>query len=95
MLQFQVGFIFVFNIIVGTGALTLPGAFAKSGWMLSLVVIVLLALISYMTVTFVIESIACANAVKTWQNLQVLKRSNNVGNPFPFVLFFVIPNVFL
>ncbi|XP_023301919.2 transmembrane protein 104 homolog isoform X1 [Lucilia cuprina] len=70
-----VGFIFIFNLIVGTGALTLPGVFAKAGWFLSLIIIILLAIISYITVTFVIEAMAAANAVKTWQNLQVLKRS--------------------
>ncbi|XP_065356816.1 transmembrane protein 104 homolog isoform X1 [Calliphora vicina] len=70
-----VGFIFIFNIIVGTGALTLPGVFAKAGWFLSLIIIILLAIISYITVTFIIEAMAAANAVKTWQNLQVLKRS--------------------
>ncbi|XP_005191156.2 transmembrane protein 104 homolog isoform X1 [Musca domestica] len=70
-----IGFIFVFNLIVGTGALTLPGVFAKAGWLLSLIVILLLAVISYITVTFIIEAMASANAVKTWQNLQVLKRS--------------------
>uniref|UniRef100_A0A1I8NQ37 Amino acid transporter transmembrane domain-containing protein n=1 Tax=Stomoxys calcitrans TaxID=35570 RepID=A0A1I8NQ37_STOCA len=70
-----IGFIFIFNLIVGTGALTLPGVFAKAGWLLSLLVIVLLCFISFITVTFIIESMAAANAVKTWQNLQVLKRS--------------------
>ncbi|XP_037826492.1 transmembrane protein 104 homolog isoform X1 [Lucilia sericata] len=70
-----VGFIFIFNLIVGTGALTLPGVFAKAGWFLSLIIIILLAIISYITVTFIIEAMAAANAVKTWQNLQVLKRS--------------------
>ncbi|KAM8716356.1 hypothetical protein ACLKA7_003264 [Drosophila subpalustris] len=69
-----VGFIFIFNLIVGTGALTLPGVFARAGWALSLVVLLLLAIISYMTVTFVIEAMACANAIKNWQNLQVLRR---------------------
>lgn len=70
----QVGSIFIFNLIVGTGALTLPGVFARAGWALSLVVLLLLAIISYMTVTFVIEAMACANAIKNWQNLQVLRR---------------------
>uniref|UniRef100_A0A1A9WW97 Amino acid transporter transmembrane domain-containing protein n=1 Tax=Glossina brevipalpis TaxID=37001 RepID=A0A1A9WW97_9MUSC len=70
-----VGFIFIFNLIVGTGALTLPATFAKAGWLLSINVILYLALISHMTVTFIIEAMAAANAVKTWQSFQVLKRS--------------------
>ena len=39
----QVGFVYLFNLIVGTGALTMPLAFQNAGWMLSLIVIVLLA----------------------------------------------------
>lgn len=71
---FQIGLIFVFNLIVGTGALTLPSAFAKSGWLLGLVLIIVLAFISYVTVTFVIEAMACANAISYWTRLQVMKR---------------------
>uniref|UniRef100_A0A1I8NQ41 Amino acid transporter transmembrane domain-containing protein n=1 Tax=Stomoxys calcitrans TaxID=35570 RepID=A0A1I8NQ41_STOCA len=71
-----IGFIFIFNLIVGTGALTLPGVFAKAGWLLSLLVIVLLCFISFITVTFIIESMAAANAVKTWQNLQFDSRED-------------------
>ncbi|EDV90947.1 transmembrane protein 104 homolog [Drosophila grimshawi] len=68
-----VGFVFIFNLIVGTGALTLPAAFAKAGWCLSLLLLLLLAVISYITVTYVIEAMACANAIKSWQNLQALR----------------------
>lgn len=71
-----IGLIFVFNLIVGTGALTLPAVFAKAGWALGLVVIIVLAFISYLTVTFVIETIACANAVMHWRRLQFLKRDH-------------------
>lgn len=70
----QIGLVFIFNLIVGTGALTLPAVFAKAGWCLGLILIIVLAFISYMTVTFVIESMACANAVIHWRRLQFLKR---------------------
>lgn len=66
----------MFNLIVGTGALTLPAVIAKAGWLLGTVFIVLLAFISYMTVTFVIETMACANAVNHWRRLQFLKRDS-------------------
>lgn len=36
---------FVFNLIVGTGALTLPSAFSSAGWVLSIFIIILLAII--------------------------------------------------
>lgn len=61
-------------MIVGTGALTLPAVFAKAGWLLSLTVIIVLAVMSYMTVTFIVETMACANAIRNWQDLQLLRR---------------------
>lgn len=75
----QIGLIFVFNLIVGTGALTLPAVIAKAGWLLGSTFIVLLAFISYMTVTFVIETMACANAVNHWRRLQFIKRDSGGG----------------
>ncbi|XP_053658979.1 transmembrane protein 104 homolog [Anopheles marshallii] len=69
-----VGFVFVFNLIVGTGALALPSAFSHAGWILGSLAIVVLAFMSYVTVTFVIETMACANAVHNWKRLQFIKR---------------------
>lgn len=68
--------IFVFNLIVGTGALTLPADIAKAGWLFGIFFIAMLAFISYMTVTFVIETMACSNAIIQWRRLQFLKRDN-------------------
>lgn len=69
------GLIYIFNLIVGTGALTLPAAFHDAGWILSSIILVLLAFMSYLTATFVIESMAAANALLTWNRLQAVKRS--------------------
>uniref|UniRef100_A0A2M4BK33 Putative amino acid transporter n=1 Tax=Anopheles marajoara TaxID=58244 RepID=A0A2M4BK33_9DIPT len=69
-----VGFIFIFNLIVGTGALALPSAFSHAGWLLGSLAIVVLAFMSYVTVTFVIETMACASAVHNWTRLQFIKR---------------------
>lgn len=71
---------FLFNLIVGTGALTLPSAFQKTGWLLGLFLIMVLAFISYMTVTFVIETMACANAITYWSHLERLKREREFEN---------------
>ncbi|XP_017467297.1 PREDICTED: transmembrane protein 104 homolog isoform X2 [Rhagoletis zephyria] len=68
----MIGFVFIFNLIVGTGALTLPFVFAQAGWLLSSLVVTLLAFISYITVTFMIETMACANAVRNWQQSQFI-----------------------
>ena len=69
------GLIYIFNLIVGTGALTLPAAFYDAGWGLGTGVLILLALISYMTTTFVIESMAAANAMIHFKRVQRLKKS--------------------
>lgn len=69
-MSLQVGLIYVFNLIVGTGALTLPAAFARAGWLLSLMLIILLAFVGFVTVTFIIETLSCANATKQWQRIQ-------------------------
>lgn len=39
---FQVGLVYMFNLIVGTGALTMPKAFATAGWLVSLVLLMFL-----------------------------------------------------
>lgn len=52
---------FIFNLIVGTGALTMPKAFSNGGWILSTVIVVMLCFMSFVTVTFVIESMSIAN----------------------------------
>ncbi|XP_060757625.1 transmembrane protein 104 [Neoarius graeffei] len=62
-----VGLVYMFNIIVGTGALTMPKAFVTAGWVVSLVLLSFLAFMSYMTTTFVIEAMAAANAQLRWK----------------------------
>ncbi|XP_048847760.1 transmembrane protein 104 isoform X2 [Brienomyrus brachyistius] len=62
-----VGMVYMFNLIVGTGALTMPKAFATAGWVVSLTLICFLAFMSYMTTTFVIEAMASANAHLRWK----------------------------
>ncbi|CAG9094479.1 unnamed protein product [Plutella xylostella] len=71
-----VGLIYIFNLIVGTGALTLPAAFARAGWGLSTISLVFLAFLSFMNATYVIETMACANAVFKWKRLQTIKRDS-------------------
>lgn len=61
------GLIYIFNLIVGTGALTLPAAFHDAGWALGTAVIVALAFMSYLTTTFVIEAMAAANAMQNFK----------------------------
>ncbi|XP_061568551.1 transmembrane protein 104 [Cololabis saira] len=62
-----VGVVYMFNLIVGTGALTMPKAFATAGWGVGLALISILGFMSYMTTTFVIEAMAAANAQLRWK----------------------------
>ncbi|ULT80961.1 hypothetical protein L3Y34_011078 [Caenorhabditis briggsae] len=58
-----VGLLYVFNLIVGTGALALPKAFQSAGWLLSISLLTFSAFMSYVAATFVIEALSVANAV--------------------------------
>jgi len=56
--------IYVFNIIVGTGALVLPKAFQEGGIVLSTLLLLILGFISYISATYVMEAMAIANFMK-------------------------------
>ncbi|KHJ98886.1 transmembrane amino acid transporter protein [Oesophagostomum dentatum] len=57
------GLLYIFNLIVGTGALALPKAFQTAGFALSLLVLLISSLVSYIAATFVVESLSVGNAV--------------------------------
>lgn len=73
----QTGLVYIFNLIVGTGALTMPAAFKDAGWLVSSIVVIVLCFISYITTTFVIESMSVANAVNKIKSLQKGKKVLN------------------
>uniref|UniRef100_A0AC35U986 Aa_trans domain-containing protein n=1 Tax=Rhabditophanes sp. KR3021 TaxID=114890 RepID=A0AC35U986_9BILA len=58
-----IGLLYVFNLIVGTGALALPKAFQTAGYGLSVILLLISALISYISATFIIEGMSVANAL--------------------------------
>ncbi|KAF4139947.1 Transmembrane amino acid transporter protein [Phytophthora infestans] len=58
------GFVFIFNLIVGAGALTIPHAFANVGLIYGSIALSILASVSYVTATFMVEAIAGVNALK-------------------------------
>eukprot|EP00051_Salpingoeca_urceolata_P015943 m.209089 g.209089 ORF g.209089 m.209089 type:complete len:219 (-) comp18544_c0_seq6:5226-5882(-) len=58
----QMGGIYVFNLIVGAGALAMPQAFGLSGYLAGSILLAVLAIFSFITVTFVNEAMAMANA---------------------------------
>lgn len=55
--------VYIFNLIVGTGALALPSAFAMAGWSAASVLLIMLAILSFITATWVIEGMAACNAI--------------------------------
>ncbi|XP_063715367.1 transmembrane protein 104-like [Symsagittifera roscoffensis] len=61
--SYPVGAVFVFNLVVGTGSLSMPNAFGSAGYLLGIIVICVIYFISYVSVTFMTESLAVANAV--------------------------------
>lgn len=56
------GLVFIFNMVVGVGALALPLAFSKSGLILGSIFLCFLAFCAYIAATFVVEgrSFACS-----------------------------------
>ena len=65
-----VAFIYIFNLIVGTGSLTMPKAFENSGYILSSFLLVFLNLMSFVTATFMFESMSITNAIKKYQKIE-------------------------
>ncbi|CAH6776389.1 Tmem104 [Phodopus roborovskii] len=72
-----VGLVYMFNLIVGTGALTMPKAFASAGWLVSLVLLVFLGFMSFVTTTFVMEAMAAANAQLRWKRMETHKEEED------------------
>ncbi|XP_059991180.1 transmembrane protein 104 isoform X1 [Lagenorhynchus albirostris] len=75
-----VGLVYMFNLIVGTGALTMPKAFAAAGWLVSLVLLVFLGFMSFVTTTFVVEAMAAANAQLRWKRMETHQEEEDDGS---------------
>jgi len=71
-----VAYIYIFNLMVGTGCLALPSVLLKGGWILGGCFIIIVALLSYVSVTFMLEAMAAANAILR------LKRKGGVEERF-------------
>ncbi|KAE9555646.1 hypothetical protein FO519_001117 [Halicephalobus sp. NKZ332] len=57
-----VGLLYVFNLIVGTGALALPKAFQTAGWLLGTILLLISGFVSYICATFILEAMSVTNA---------------------------------
>lgn len=81
----QFAFAYIFNLVIGVGALALPLAFSDAGLILGTLLIVALAFMSYITTSYVIEAMAAANAYdrflerkKRNQNHQLNRQSSDI-----------------
>ncbi|XP_038942118.1 transmembrane protein 104 isoform X3 [Rattus norvegicus] len=72
-----VGLVYMFNLIVGTGALTMPKAFATAGWLVSLILLVFVGFMSFVTTTFAMEAMAAANAQLRWKRMEIHKEEDD------------------
>ena len=68
---FQVGAIFLFNLLVGVGILALPSAIAKAGLIAGVLCLVTVSFMAFMSATFMIEVLATANA---WRRTKSVTR---------------------
>lgn len=59
----RTGNMYIFNLMIGTGALTLPLAFSQAGLTFGLLTFMLLSFVSFMSASWVIETMATANAI--------------------------------
>src|SRR3989338_3974681 len=57
------GAVFLFNLIVGIGAVTMPSGFMAAGVGFSSIILLIIAFMSFMTATWVVESLAISNAL--------------------------------
>ena len=64
----QFAFIYLFNIIIGIGPFFLPKAFSQAGLLLGTLLLIILAVMNYVTATFVVEAMAIANAYSRYES---------------------------
>ncbi|XP_065416012.1 transmembrane protein 104-like isoform X2 [Chrysemys picta bellii] len=74
----MVGMMYVFNSMFGIGILALPKAFADAGWLASSVILALAMVMSYITVTFLIEVMSSANARVVWDRSNDSHKENEM-----------------
>lgn len=72
---FQVGAIFLFNLLVGVGILALPSAIAKAGIIAGALCLVTVSFMAFISATFMIEVLATANA---WRRTKSVTRRGHV-----------------
>lgn len=65
------GYFFTVNVVVGSGFLTLPYAFSRSGWALALFFMILIAILSFYLARQVLEILARVECMKQLEEVQI------------------------
>merc|ERR1719473_1212741 len=65
------GTFFALNMVLGTGPLTLPYAFAQAGFALSALFLAICACFAYISATYIMEALATGNACTYKKALEV------------------------
>eukprot|EP00027_Filamoeba_sp_ATCC50430_P018942 CAMPEP_0168564300 /NCGR_PEP_ID=MMETSP0413-20121227/13167_1 /TAXON_ID=136452 /ORGANISM="Filamoeba nolandi, Strain NC-AS-23-1" /LENGTH=470 /DNA_ID=CAMNT_0008595953 /DNA_START=23 /DNA_END=1432 /DNA_ORIENTATION=- len=63
----KVGFVYIFNLVVGVGALALPSGFKEAGLILGIIFLAIMACLAYITITWINETQSTANAIMALQ----------------------------
>ncbi|KAG6541879.1 hypothetical protein Mapa_016707 [Marchantia paleacea] len=71
--------IYLFNLVVGTGVLALPSVLISGGWLLGGIFISVVAFLSYVSLTFVVEAMAATNALLEYEKEPVKAPSGNIS----------------
>eukprot|EP00898_Chlorokybus_atmophyticus_P002385 jgi/Chlat1/3147/Chrsp21S03377 len=74
---------YLFNLVVGTGVLALPAVLSKGGSRLGIVFLALVAFLSFVAVTFVVEAGAAANAILHIRHQDVEAHKGDADGPSP------------
>ena len=74
------GVLYICNIMLGSGVLTLPKLFAETGWLLGLVGLSVVAIASYCTGTFVVETLFIHRLLQRHQQDDNQKRAGKDEN---------------
>lgn len=94
-----VAFCFTINYILGTGFLTVPWAFMQGGLVLSTVVLVLVGVLSDMSKTYILESMARAEAMLDdrmhWVKKKTVNRTGGGGDEEKQPLMVYSPMVYV
>eukprot|EP00899_Mesostigma_viride_P006638 jgi/Mesvir1/15976/Mv08285-RA.1 len=61
--------VYLFNLLVGTGVLALPSVLSEAGLLLSFIFVLLVAFLSYICITFVVEAMATTLALEAVRRL--------------------------